>query len=187
MEGHSQFITKTYLNEITAVIIFFYEYEEFKYYILISTFSTRRGEEFSEWTSKLWLQLTLQQTQNAYANETISTCAHCVPLCSVVHHPVGAVWHSWSFRVYLTLWLPCQDGPSIYGPERGQAENVCVQRVGETAAMTGWWMRFGQDGGRSAVKELRKRVRTNVQSLTLFTEFLWRESGWRFPQFYLFI
>lgn len=34
---------------------------------------------------------------------------------------VGGVWHSWSFRIYLTVWLPCRMAPSIYGPKRRQA------------------------------------------------------------------
>lgn len=111
----------------------------------------------------------------------MSTCAHCVPPCSAVHHPVGAVWHSWSLGVYLTLWLPGQDGPSIYGPECGQAENVCVQRVGGTAAMTGWRMRFEQRWREPAVKEPRRRARTtehgDVQSLTLSAHFVLNTCG----------
>lgn len=42
---------------------------------------------------------------------------------------------------------PLPDGPAIYGPERGQAGNDWMHRVGETAAMTGWWMSVEQDEG----------------------------------------
>lgn len=42
---------------------------------------------------------------------------------------------------------PLPDGPAIYGPERGQPGNDWMRGVGETAAMTGWWMSVERDEG----------------------------------------
>lgn len=70
-------------------------------------------------TSLLWLIVLAiaLMTQSAHV-PTVRLCA--LRCASPWVSRVGGVWHSWSLRVYLTLWLP---SAAIYGPERGWAGN----------------------------------------------------------------
>lgn len=71
-------------------------------------------------------------------------------LCSPLHlgatpfgRLVGAVWHCCSFRVYLTLWLPCWMGPSIYGAEHRERRMSVWGNRSDDRVIDGFYDQWG--------------------------------------------